>query len=516
MAPVTDKQVRILREEMAKHGVVEIAAMKADMHRNTARKYLNTSKFPSDLKLPREWRTRTDPFAEDWAAITERLTDAPELEAKHMFWDLMRLRPGIYQEGQLRTFQRRVQVWQAHHGIDKEVFFPQEHIPGEAMQTDFTWATELEVTIQGEEFPHMLCHMVLPWSNWNYATVSQSESMLALRNGIASALVQLGRVPQWHQTDNSTAATHRITGKEDAELETPEKELTGDCYGQKTREFNTEYLAVVRHYGMEPRTIGIGQSNQNGDVEASNNALKRRLKQHLLSRGSRDFPSVEAWEGWVQDICRMVNVRRKRVAEELAAMAPLRVEAFSEFDELRTKVTEESILVVKRNIYSVPPRLIGQQVRVRIYEMRLEVWHAGRRILDLPRLLGKNNCRIDYRHIIDALLRKTGAFARYRHRQALFPSPVWHQALAALEKALGQRKGEVDYLRLLHLAANTLECDVEAALVLLMEEGAVPEADQVKALLGIEKPAEVPAIEPLKVDLTEFDGLLTDSLAEAV
>ena len=247
MAPVTDKQVRKLREEMAKHGVLEIAAMKADMHRNTARKYLNTSKFPSDLKLPREWRTRTDPFAEDWAAITERLTDAPELEAKHMFWDLMRLRPGIYQEGQLRTFQRRVQVWQAHHGIDKEVFFPQEHIPGEAMQTDFTWATELEVTIQGEEFPHMLCHMVLPWSNWNYATVSQSESMLALRNGIASALVQLGRVPQWHQTDNSTAATHRITGKEDAELETPEKELTGDCYGQKTREFNTESSPLRRN-----------------------------------------------------------------------------------------------------------------------------------------------------------------------------------------------------------------------------------------------------------------------------
>jgi hypothetical protein len=155
-------------------------------------------------------------------------------------------------------------------------------------------------------------------------------------------------------------------------------------------------------------------------------------------------------------------------------------------------------------------------VRVRIYEMRLEVWHAGRRVLDLPRLLGKNNCRIDYRHIIDALLRKTGAFARYRHRQALFPSPAWHQALETLEKALGQRKGEVDYLRLLHLAANTLECDVEAALILLMEEGAVATPDRVKALLGLEKPAEVPAIAPLLVDLAEFDGLLTEVLAEAV
>ena len=515
MGRVTDQQVRKLREEMAKHGVAEIAALKAGMHRNTARKYLNTPKLPSDLRQPRDWRTRADPFAADWPAIAERLADAPELEAKHLFWELLRARPGVYQEGQVRTFQRRVQVWQAQNGPDKEVFFPQEHVPGEAMQTDFTWATELQVTIQGEAFPHMLCHMVLPWSNWNYVTVSQSESMLALRNGIASALVQLGRVPRFHQTDNSTAATHRIAGN-NAEDGLPEKELTGDCYGRKTREFNMEYLAVVRHYGMEARTIGIGQSNQNGDVEASNNALKRRLIQHLLVRGSRDFPTVAAWEGWVQDICRVVNARRKRVEEELAAMAPLRVEAFSEFDELRTKVTEESVLVVKRNLYSVPPRLIGQQVRVRIYEMRLEVWHAGRRILDLPRLLGKGNCRIDYRHIIEALLRKSGAFARYRHRQDLFPSPAWYEALAVLEKALGQRKGEVDYLRLLHLAANTLECDVEAALVLLMAEGAVPTPDRVKVLLGLEKPAEVPALAALQVDLSEFDDLLTESLAEAV
>jgi hypothetical protein len=512
MGRVTDQQVRKLREEMARHGRAEVASLRAGMHRNTARKYLNAAKLPSELRQPRDWRTRVDPFAEDWKAIAERLADAPELEAKHLFWDLMRLRPGVYQEGQLRTFQRRVQVWQAQHGPDKEVFFPQEHIPGEAMQTDFTWATELAITIQGEAFPHMLCHMVLPWSNWNYATVSQSESMLALRNGMAAALIQLGRVPRFHQTDNSTAATHRIAGR-DSDEEASEKELTGDCYGRKTREFNAEYLAVVRHYGMEPRTIGIGQSNQNGDVEASNNALKRRLKQHLLMRGNRDFPSVEAYEGWIQDICRVVNGRRQRVEEELAAMTALRVEAFTAFDEIQTKVTEESVLVVKRNTYSVQPRLIGQRVRVRIYEMRLEVWHAGRRVLELPRLLGKNNCRIDYRHIIDALLRKTGAFARYRHREALFPSPVWHQALENLEKALGPRKGEVDYLRLLHLAASTLECDVEAALILLMEAGEVPEVDRVKALMGLHKPAEVPAIAPLQVDLGEFDGLLSALLA---
>lgn len=503
MSRVTDQQVRKLREEMAKDGCAERASMRAGMHRNTGRKYLNTSQLPSDLRQPRSWRTRLDPFVEDWPAIELRLVDAPELEGRILFEDLMRRRPGVYQEGQLRTFQRRVRVWRAHHGPDKEVFFPQEHRPGEALQTDFTWVTELEITIDRIPFPHMLCHVVLPYSNWGWITACQSESMLALRRGVPAALVQLGRVPQFHQTDNSTSATHKVAAAEDVP-------------GHGKREFNAEYLDLMAHYDMKPRTIGIGESEQNGDVEALNGALKRRLNQHLLMRGSRDFPTVEAWETWAQSICRAVNERRPRVAAELAVMRPLRVEAFQEFNEFQTRITTESTLVVKRNTYSVPPRLIGEPVRVRLFEMRLEVWHSGQRILEMPRLLGKNNHHIDYRHIIDSLLRKPGAFARFRYRSDLFPSPVWHLALDALGKSLGERKGEVAYLRLLHLASKTLECDVEAALILLMETGAVPEPEQVKELMGMAKPTQAPEIAPLVVDLTEFDALLDFTVAEAV
>ena len=506
MGRVTDQQVRKLREEMAKHGCAGLASIRSGMHRNTGRKYLNTSKLPSELKQPRDWRTRLDPFAADWADIERRLGDAPELEARILFEDLMRRRPGVYLEGQLRTFQRRVKDWRAHHGPDKEVFFPQEHRPGEALQTDFTWATELGVTLQGEAFPHLLCHVVLPYSNWSWITVCQSESMLALRRGVPSALVQLGRVPQFHQTDNSTSATHEISAAE--------AEVGG--MGHRRRAFNEEYVALMHHYDMQPRTIGIGKSQQNGDVEALNGALKRRLNQHLLLRGSRDFPTVEAWEAWAQGICRGVNERRPRVAEELAAMRPLRVETFPEFDEIRTRVTAESTLVVKRNTYSVPPRLIGEQVRVRLYELRVEVWHSGKRVLEMPRLLGKNHHHIDYRHVIDSLLRKPGAFARFRHREDLFPSPVWHQALGVLEKTLGERKGEVAYLRLLHLASKTMECDVEAALGLLLEAGEIPEPERVKALMGVENPTQAPEIAPLIVDLTEFDTLLGLQMEEAI
>ena len=403
MSRVTDQQVRKLREEMTKLGSLGKASMKSGMHRNTGRKYVNTDKFPSELRQARDWRTRADPFEADWGDIEKRLESAPELEARTLFEDLMRRRPDFYQEGQLRTFQRRVKDWRAHHGPDKEVFFPQEHRPGEALQTDFTWATELGVSIQGTAFPHMLCHVVLPYSNWEWATVCQSESMLALRRGIPAALVQMGCVPEFHQTDNSTAATHEL-----AALETDSNGSTASA-GKRKRGFNEEYLNLMEHYGMKPRTIGVGKSEQNGDVEALNGALKRRLNQHLLLRGSREFPSVEAWEGFVQNVCRGANERRQaRITEELATMRPLRVDAFLEFDEIRTRVTAESTLVVKRNTYSVPPRLIGERVQVRIYDNRVEVWHSNKQALTLPRILGKNNHHIDYRHVIDALLRKPG------------------------------------------------------------------------------------------------------------
>ena len=521
MGRVTDQQVRRLNEEMAKHGQIGRAAMNADMDRKTARSYIRAKQFPSQMPIERNWPTRADPFSADWPEIAGRLAEAPELEAKGLFEHLMRQRPGVYQEGQLRTFQRRIQTWQAQFGPDKEVFFPQEHVPGEAIQTDFTWATELNVTIQGEPLPHMLCHVVLPYSNWGWITVCQSESMLALRRGIPAALAQLGRIPLFSQTDNSTSATHKIAATAAVEVEITEsgeeRATIHRTRSRKPRAYNDDYWDMMTgHYDVQVRTIGVGRSEQNGDEEASNNALKRRLHQHLLLRGHRDFPSVEAWEAWAQGVCVLANARRKRVAEELAAMRPLRVEAFAEFDEWRIKVSEESTLLVKRNTYSVPPKLLGKWVRVRLYEMTLEVWFADRRLLVIPRLLGEYRTRIDYRHVVKAMLKKPGAFAHYRHRADLFPGPVWHQALEALQKGLGERRGEVAYLRNLNLAAEDMECDVEAALVLLMAEGIVPEPARVQDLMGLGRPTEIPDMPPLVVDLGGFDALLTERLEEAI
>src|SRR5690606_16139398 len=138
-------------------------------------------------------------------------------------------------------------------------------------------------------------NVVLPYSNWQWVTACRSESLLSIRRGVQGALFRLGRVTEFHQTDNSTAATHGSR--------TEEGNFVGWEEGSRQgRLFNEQYLALMRHFEMKPRTTGIGKKEQNGDVEASNGALKRRLNQHLLLRGSRDFESVEAYERWLQEV----------------------------------------------------------------------------------------------------------------------------------------------------------------------------------------------------------------------
>lgn len=473
-------------KEVTKHGKKGLAALKTGMDAKTALKYRKAGKLPSELAKPHTWRTRPDPFAVDWTAVEAMLVDAPELEAKSIFEYLLEHHAGRYEPGQVRTFQRRVQQWRAQHGPDQEVFFEQEHVAGEAGQTDFTHGHELGVTIAGEAFPHLLCQFVLPYSNWRWVTVARSESLLALRRGVQAALFRLGRRPEWHQTDNSTAATHDLR--------------TGP------RGFNVDYEATMRHFGLKPRTIGIGESEQNGDVEAANGVLKRKVKQHLKLRRSKDFESVEAYETWLQALCERTNATRgKRLEDDLAAMTALEVRRLRDYDELDVPVRQGSTVRVKENVYSVPSRLLHETVKVHLYERHVEVWFAGRLELRTERLTGRSGARIDYRHLIWSLVRKPGAFARYRYRDELFPTVTFRRAYDALQAA---GKKDVEYLRLLHLAASTMQADVEAGVDLLLGAGELPVVERVKALMGKNNTIEAPMLAPPLVDLLAYDALL--------
>lgn len=490
-------------EEMSKHGHIGQAAMKADMDRKTARKYVAGGKLPSELATTRFWRTRPDPFEQHWPEIEERLRITPELEAKTLFELLQEQHPERYQDGQLRTLQRRVRWWRAAHGPEQEIVLGQEHRPGEAAQTDFTRTAELAVTIAGQLFVHLLCVLVLPYSNWHWVTVCLSESMAALRKGVQRSLFQLGRVPHYHQTDNSTAATHRIPVDQ------------AERFEDGKRPFNAEYLALMKHFGMKPRTTAVAAKEQNGDVESANGALKRRLEQALLVRGSRDFTSVEAWQDFIDRVTRKANGNRgKRVAEDLAAMRELPITKLPEYVEEDVCVSEWSTVRVKHCAYSVPSRLMRKWVRVRIFEDKIEVRFADMLELACERLVGRNLCRIDYRHVIWSLIRKPGAFARYVYREEMFPSVVFRAAYDGIQARHAGTKGDLEYLRILHLAASTMETEVAVALSLLQMDGRAITADAVKDMIAATPTSiAIPQLAAPAVRLADYDALLTEVAA---
>ncbi len=498
MRPVSDAQVRKLMEELNKGGRIGAAAMKAGMDRKTARKYAAAGSLPSEMTAERTWRTRADPFAEVWADVERRLTEEPGLEAKTLFELLQAAHPDRFIDGQLRTLQRQVRRWRATSGPAKDISFCQRHRPGEAMQTDFTSTSELGVTIAGATYAHLLCNSVLPYSNWRWSTVCLSESMAALRRCVQRALFQLGRVPEWHQTDNSTAATHQIPA--------------GKSVEGNGRAFNAEYVALVGHFGMKPRTTEVGAKEQNGDVEAGNGALKRALEQALLVRGSRDFASVDAWQAFVDEVNRKRNkARGPRVAEDMAAMRELNVARLPEYVEERVQVSDWSTVRVKHCAYSVPSRLMGEWVRVRLFEERVEVWFADELQLSCERLRGRNLHRVDYRHVIWSLVKKPGAFARYVYREELFPSVTFRRAFDAIHAPQHRgSKGDLEYLRILHLAATTMESEVEAALSLLLSDNIAVSAEAVKALVMQKSTPTVPSLPPPIVDLHSYDRLLKE------
>jgi hypothetical protein len=492
----TDAQVRIIMRERSKGHTQEQAAVKANVNScQTVRKYERLGRLPSELQQPRTYRTRTDPFEADWSELERMLQDAPELEAKTLFDWLGERNPGKYQEGQLRTLQRRVSNWQVLNGSPL-LTLEQVHQPGEVLQTDGTWMNSLGITLQGEPFEHLVIHSVLPYSNWEWGRVVQSESLLAIRLGLQSALVKLEHVPQIHQTDNTTAATHNLGPTQ--RDKSPEE-----------RGFNAEYLQLLAYFGMAPRTIHVNSPNENGDIESSNGGFKRAVVQHLLLRGSRDFESLETYEAYLWGIMEKRNTGRQvKLAEELAVMKPLTAAPWPHLRELSIRVGSNGILRVCNNGYTVPSGLKGKRVTVKVFEWQIEVWYANQRVETLPRQTGVQHYRINYRHVIDSLLRKPGGFRNYRYRDDLFPQAVFRQAWEALQERCSARKADLTYLRILKLAAGGLETDVAAALEILLTSEKSWDEQSVAELV---QPTQltIPNLQANPVNLATYDQFLS-------
>ena len=228
---ISDKRVRRLRELMERYKRLNIAAAQGGMDEKSARKYLRSGRLPSEMAAEHTWRTREDPFAKLWSEARGFLEMNEGLEAKTLFEHFQRLHPGQYADGQLRTFQRKVRQWRGLEGPTKEVFFAQEHHPGDLCESDFTYMHELGVTIGGLPFDHLVYHFALTYSNWETAMICCSESFESLSEGLQNALWELGCVPG----ERLVRLFH--------ELVHPEGRWTSRC-GLPTHRVDTQHLEV--------------------------------------------------------------------------------------------------------------------------------------------------------------------------------------------------------------------------------------------------------------------------------
>lgn len=491
---ITDEEVLRLRRLAGEGKSLAYVRRVTGWSMGAVRKWVRDepARLPSMTK-PREYRTRADPFEGFWPEITE-LLKVDGLDVKTIFGQLQDRHPGKFEPGTLRTLQRRAREWHALNGPGKEGFFQQIWRPGQQGQSDFTNMNELEITIRGEPYAHLCYHFVLPWSNWEYVETAISESFAALSRGFQNALHELGGVPVEHRTDNLSAATHNLKKEEG-------------------RAFNDRYMRLVEHYGMRASRNSPGKGNENGDVEKGHDVFTHELDQQLRLRGSRDFESREAYQEFLRSVVARLNERRKiKVEEEKKALKLLPATRLEDYQVFKVTVSKSSSTVrVLQNAYSVPSTLIGYEVRVHAHAERIEVFFGSKRVLEAERLCGEGRARINYRHVIGWLVRKPGAFKNYVYRDELFPGVVFRRTYDALEKANVDSAG-VEYLRILKLAAGTLESSVAAELEKVLAQGAVPSSEELRTLVDPRPPVR-PEVNVLEPNLADYDALLEEAAA---
>lgn len=389
----------------------------------------------------RDWRTSADPLADVWESELEpMLCAAPQLQPTTLFEVLQERYPGKYPQV-LRTLQRRVAAWKALHGEAKEVMFELRHEPGMMGLSDFTELKNIEITIAGKPFEHLIYHYRLAYSGWQYAQIIQGgESFIALSEGLQNALFACGGAPQQHRTDSLSAA-YRNMG------------------GIRHKPLTRLYDDLCHHYRLQPTRNNTGIAHENGSIESPHGHLKNRIKQLLLLRGSYDFENIAEYQALISEAIAKLNVQHQaKFEEEKAFLQPLPKYRVPDYEVLTAKVSCRSTIDVRCVLYTVPARLIGQRLELHLYHDRIIGYLGSQAVIHLPRLRTtdkekrRTRC-INYRHVIEGLRRKPRAFLYCVWQQELLPSDLWRELWQQLKTQFDLDSAAVLLVEALYIAA---------------------------------------------------------------
>jgi len=491
---ITDCQMRLYMS-FRQAETPTIAAAKAGFSAATAYRIKQDPRLPSQKKAPRV-RRRPDPLAAVWdSEVVPLLKSAPGLRPVAIFDEIRRRHPEL-SVGTRRTLERRIRSWRAIHGAEQDVIFRQDHPPGRLGLSDFTDMADHRISIAGVPLDHRLYHFRLAFSGWEHAhVVLGGESFVALAEGLQNALWALGRAPLQHRSDSLSAAF---------------RNLDHDTRQDQTR----RYEALCAHYRMEPTRSNRGLAHENGSIESPHGHLKRALEDALLLRGSRDFDTLDAYRRFVDEIVGRRNARnRKRLEIERTALQPLPARRTTDYEETIVAVTATSGFILKKVFYSVPSRLIGHRLRVRLYDDRLECFLGATRLMTLrrgwPHPNGKHGHVVDYRHVVHALRRKPMALLNLVYREQLFPRRAYQRAFEALLASGGEKQACRTLVGLLALAHDrACEAELAEALNAELDVGKLPDLGSLGRRFA-SHPAAIPDITVEVAPLHLYDELST-------
>ena len=471
-----------------------VAAAKASISIATAYRLEKDSRLPSQKQAPRE-RRRPDPLADIFdAEIVPMLKAAPGIRAIAIFDEMIRRHPELG-AGIRRTLERRIRSWRAIHGEEQEIIFRQVHVPGRMGLSDFTDMDAAGVTIAGVPLDHRLYHFRLAYSGFEHAhVVLGGESFVALAEGLQNALWSLGGVPLEHRSDSLSAAFRNLDKDARADLTVRYEDLCG-------------------HYGMTASRNNAGIAHENGSIEGPHGHLKRAINDALLMRGASDFDDLAAYRRFVDEIVSRCNARNsKRIDIERAELQELPVRRTTDYEEITVRVTSSGGFRLRKVFYTVPSRLIGHRLRVRLFDDRLDIFIGGTQLMTLPRgrasPSGKHDQVVNYRHVIHSLRRKPMALLNLVYRDQLFPREAYRRTFDMLVDRLPERQAcrtMVDLLALAH--ERGCECELADQLTVSLQARRLPDMTALRERFAPD-PSRLPNVVVRLAPLNAYEALL--------
>lgn len=477
------------------------AAAKAAISVASAYRLENDGRLPSQ-KQPARGRRRPDPLIEVFdAEVVPILHAAPGIRPVAVFDELRRRHPELA-EGVRRTLERRIRAWRALHGAEREIVFRQVHEPGRMGLSDFTEMGDLGIEVAGAPLDHRLYHFRLACSGFEHAhVILGGESYVALAEGLQNALWALGGVPREHRSDSLSAAFRNLSREARIDL-------------------TARYEALCGHYGMDPTRNNRGLAHENGSIESPHGHLKSAIRDALLLRGTPQFDSLEAYRRFIGEITSRRNARHaKRIEAERAYLQPLPVARTSDYEEVRVYVTTWGGFTLRKVFYTVPSRLIGHRLRVRLYDDRLDLLVGGTHLLTLRRGRagpdGKHGHVVDYRHVIHSLRKKPMALLNLVYRDQLFPREAYRRAFEWLLERHGERVACKMVVELLSLAHERgCEAELAEALSAALAAGTMPPLNALRARFAPD-PAQLPEVRVTLPPLSAYEALTSRRTGEA-